>query len=457
MLKRILIVDDDRSMCEALEADLEGRGFQVTWHVTAEQAFAAARDGEFDVVLTDLRMSGMNGIELCDRIAANRPDLPVIVMTAFGSLDSAVEAIRAGAYDFITKPIEMDMLALTLERAVRHRALQEEVRLLSDVVEKSRRFDDLLGTSPAMQEVYDQLARVAQTDVTVLITGETGTGKELAARSLHKRGPRHGGPFVAVNCSAVPDALLESELFGHVSGAFTDARTDRTGLFRQAQGGTLFLDEIGELSLPLQPKILRALEERAIRPVGSSEEISVDVRLIAATNRDLEAAVDEKRFRDDLLFRINVVHLPLPPLRARGSDVLLLGQHFVSQFAARLDKRVTGISRSVAEKLLNYDWPGNVRELRNAIERGVALTTHEELTVEDLPEKIRNYRMSQIVPQTHDPAELLSMEEVERRYIQHVLRAVGGNKAQAARVLGFDRRTLYRKLERFTELGGEPS
>jgi len=289
---------------------------------------------------------------------------------------------------------------------------------------------------------------VAATDASVLITGESGTGKELVARSLHARSDRSDHPFVAINCSAMPENLLESELFGHVRGAFTDAKTERPGLFRQAEGGTLLLDEIGELSLALQPKVLRALEERKVRPVGGSGEIPVDVRLIAATNRDLEAAVQEKRFREDLYFRINVVQLHLPPLRARGSDVLLLAQHFLEQIAARFGKPVTGISHNVAEKLLAYDWPGNVRELRNAMERAVALTNYEQLAVEDLPERIRDYRTSRLVLDGADPSELLPMEEVERRYIRHVLKAVGGNKTLAAQALGLDRKTLYRKLQR---------
>jgi two-component system response regulator HydG len=457
MGKRILVVDDDRSLCETIEADMTPRGFEVAWRVTAEEAFADLASGAFDAVLTDLRMPGMDGIELCDRITANYPDVPVVVATAFGSLDTAIEAIRAGAYDFVTKPIELDVLALALERAVRHRALQHKVQVLSEVVEQSKRFGELLGVSPVMQGIYDKLARVAETDVTVLITGESGTGKELAARALHDKGPRCDGPFVAINCSAVPESLLESELFGHVRGAFTDAKTDNEGLFRQAQGGTLFLDEIADLSLALQPKVLRALEERVVRPVGSSQEFPIDLRLIAATNHDIESDVEEGRFREDLFFRINVVQIVLPPLRSRGSDILLLAQHFAEELAARFGKPVEGISQATAEKLLDYDWPGNVRELRNAMERAVALTRYRELSVDDLPERIRDYRTSRVLVESNDPAELLTMGEVERRYIQHVLQATGGNKTLAACVLGLDRKTLYRKLERYAEQGEAPS
>ena len=448
MTGRMLLVDDDRDFCEMVDSELRSRGMDVVWQTKAEPAFQMLRDQEFDVVVTDLRMPSMTGIELCDRIVTNRPDVPVIVITAFGSLDSAVQAIRAGAYDFVTKPVDMNILALAVDRAVRHRALQKKVKVLSEAVEQSRRFDDMLGASAAMQELYSQMNRMAATDASVLITGESGTGKELVARSLHARSDRSDHPFVAINCSAMPENLLESELFGHARGAFTDAKTERPGLFRQAEGGTLLLDEIGELSLALQPKILRALEERKVRPVGGAGEMPVDVRLIAATNRDLESAVQEKRFREDLYFRINVVQLHLPPLRARGSDVLLLAQHFLEQIAARFGKPVTGISHNVAEKLLAYDWPGNVRELRNAMERAVALTNYEQLAVEDLPERIRDYRTSRLVLDGADPSELLPMEEVERRYIRHVLKAVGENKTLAAQALGLDRKTLYRKLHK---------
>jgi two-component system response regulator HydG len=289
----------------------------------------------------------------------------------------------------------------------------------------------------------------------VLITGETGTGKEVVARALHRRGRRRERPFVAVNCAAMPEPLLESELFGHARGAFTDARTARTGLFVQAHGGTLFLDEIADLPLGLQPKLLRALQERTVRPVGADAVVPFDVRLVTATNRDLESAVEERRFREDLYFRINVIHIELPPLRARGSDVLLLAQHYVDHYAARSGKRVTGLSPAAAERLLTYAWPGNVRELQNCVERAVALTQYERIAVDDLPEKIRSYRRSHVLVASDDPSELVPMEEVERRYVLRVIEAVGGNKTLAARILGFDRKTLYRKLERYDASGGE--
>jgi len=322
------------------------------------------------------------------------------------------------------------------------------VTRLRNAVEASRRFEDLLGASPAMRRVYDLLDRIVDADTSVLISGESGTGKELVAQALHRRGARRDGPFVAVNCAALPEALLESELFGHTRGAFTDARAARTGLLAQATGGTLFLDEIGELPLGLQPKLLRALQERMVRPVGGDTEVPFDARLITATNRDLETAVEERRFRDDLFFRINVIQIDLPPLRARGGDVLLLAQHFVDHFARRAGKEVRGLSPPAAEALLAYAWPGNVRELQNCIERAVALTRYEQIALDDLPDKVRSYRPSYVVLAADDPSELVPMEEVERRYIQRVMHAVGGNKTLAARVLGFDRKTLYRKLDR---------
>jgi two-component system response regulator HydG len=305
--------------------------------------------------------------------------------------------------------------------------------------------------------LYDQLARIADSEASVLITGESGTGKELVAKALHRRSRRADKPFVAVNCAALPDTLLESELFGHAKGAFTDAQAARKGLFVQAEGGTLLFDEIGEMPLAMQAKLLRALEEGKVRPVGGETEVSFDARIIAATNRDLESAVEEGRFREDLFFRVNVIHIELPPLRSRGTDTLLLAQHFLEQFAARSGKEVVGLSKPVAERLLAYTWPGNVRELRNAVERAVALARYDKLAVEDLPEKIRDYQSSQVFVAGTDPAELVPLEEVERRYILHVLDSVDGNKTLAARTLGLDRKTLYRKLQQYgaTDGGGE--
>jgi len=462
MSGKILIVDDEQAMCELLEADLQLRGFEITWHTSALSALQDVKKESYDAVLTDLNMPGTNGIELCKEIVTNRSDIPVVMMTAFGSLESAIDAIRAGAYDFVTKPIEMDLLSMTLTRAVRHRQLEEKIKFLKEAVARTERFGDILGTSPAMQELFDQLQRIADSETSVLITGESGTGKELVARAIHRQSRRSEKPFVAVNCAALPDSLLESELFGHAAGAFTDARGERKGLLFQAEGGTLLLDEVGELPLAVQPKLLRALEENQMRPVGSDSEIPFDVRILTATNRDLETAIEEGRFREDLYFRINVIQCDLPPLRARSTDTLILAKSFLEMFASRAGKKVTDISKGVAEKLLAYNWPGNVRELRNVIERAVALTRYDRLSVEDLPEKIRDFQGSQVFIGGNDPTEMVALEEIERRYIQHVLDAVGSNKTMAARILGLDRKTLYRKLRQYqssqeTETGNEPT
>ena len=449
MSGRVLIVDDDASMGEMLRTHLVKRGYEVTVHGTGEEAFEALRSADFDVVVTDVRMRGMGGLDLCERVVADRPDVPVVVITAFGSLDTAIAAIRSGAYDFVPKPFEIEQLVIALRRAVQHRTLRNEVTRLREAMSSGGAAGSLIGESAAIRGVHELIGRVAESESSVLVTGESGTGKELVASALHRHSRRRGGPFVAVNCAAVPEPLLESELFGHARGAFTDARTSRAGLFLQAQGGTLFLDEIGEMPLGLQPKLLRALQERTVRPVGADGEVPFDARVVAATNRDVESAVAERRFREDLYYRINVIHIDLPPLRARGNDVLLLAQHFLERQAATAGKRIAGISAAAAERLVAYAWPGNVRELQNCIERAVALARYDELVVEDLPDKVRSYRRSHVVVAGDDPSELATMEEVERRYIQRVLEAVGGNKTMAARVLGFDRTTLYRKLDRY--------
>jgi two-component system response regulator HydG len=395
----------------------------------------------------------MNGIELCDRIVAAHPDLPVVILTAHGTIDAAVAALRVRAHDFLTKPPDIDALVATVRRAVRNRRLGEEVRVLDGArAAAATPFEGMIGSSHPMREVIQLLGRVASVEASVLVSGESGTGKELAARALHERSARRAGPFVAVNCAAIPDTLLESELFGHAKGAFTDARADRAGLFERAKGGTIFLDEIGDLQLSLQPKLLRALQERVIRPVGADREVAVDVRLIAATNTDLSSAVEKRRFRADLFYRVNVIEVRLPPLRDRGNDVLLLAQHFVSQFAGRMGRSVVGVTPPFAAKLTGYSWPGNVRELANVIERAVALTRSSHLEAEDLPPHVRSPDTTQVVQVSRATEDLVPLEEIERRYIRRVLDATGGNKTLAAQILGVHRRTLYRKdLERAPE------
>lgn len=451
MKGHILLIDDERSMVDLLETDLALRGYRVTGFNSSAAALDALPATDAQVVLTDFHMPGINGLQLCERVVANRPDIPVVVMTAFGSMETAIEAIRVGAWDFVTKPVEMELLAVVIDRAVRHHNLQEEVRRLSDRPEPANQFEELIGASSAMQKLFDQIRKIAPTTANVLITGESGTGKELVARAIHRHSPRKDGPFVGINCAAIPENLLESELFGHAKGAFTDARTERKGLFQQAQGGTLFLDEIGDFPLNLQAKLLRAMEQRMVRPVGGDREVEFDARILTATNRDLEAAVEDGRYREDFYFRINVIQLELPPLRSRGNDALLIARFLLQTFARQMHKSVTDFQSSVAERFLNYDWPGNVRELRNVLERAVALTEFEKLIVDDLPERIRDYRQSTFRIDTTNPAELQTLEAVEQQYIQRVLESVKGNRTEAARILGVDRKTLYRRLKQSEE------
>ncbi len=449
MTKRVLIVDDDRNLCETLQAALQKRSFEVAWRTNAVQALEAVQEQEFDCVLTDLKLGEDNGLTVCERIVANRPNTPVIVITAYGSMESAVGALRVGAHDYITKPVDIAALGMTVERAIQHRELREEVRRLRQEVQRFRGDERLIGQSTSMKHVFEMITRVSPSEATALIMGDSGTGKELVARAIHEESERRNGPFVAINCAAVPPTLLESELFGHVRGAFTDAKRGRDGLFVQATGGTLFLDEIGELPLEMQPKLLRAIQERKVRPVGGNTEVPIDVRIIAATNRDLEADVNEGRFREDLFYRINVVTIAVPPLRNRDNDVLLLAQRFIDDCSSRVGKKVVGLSSAAAKRLLDYDWPGNVRELENCMERAVTLTTFDRITLDDLPEKIRSYESSRLVIPDEDPATMPTIEELERSYVHQVLKAVGGNKTHAAQVLGVDRRTLYRKLEKY--------
>ncbi|MES1186613.1 MAG: sigma-54 dependent transcriptional regulator [Myxococcales bacterium] len=442
---KILVADDDREMCELAEAALSPRGYGVSWRLSPEAALAQLDNEDFSVLLVDIHMEGMSGLDLCRTALAKRPDLVVIVMTGFGTLEHAIGAMRAGAYDFITKPVSMDALALTIDRAVRYRAMTDELQRLRRRVDEHE-LPNVIGDSDAMRRMADIVSRVAETDANVLITGESGTGKELVARALHERSGRRG-PFLAINCAAVPETLLENELFGHARGAFTDARTARTGLFVEANQGTLFLDEVGEMPLGMQAKLLRALQERKVRPLGATQEVPFDARIVTATNRDLEGEVTAKRFREDLYYRINVVRVDVPPLRRRGNDALLLAQYFLDRAGQRSGKSVSRLGRAVADRIMGYDWPGNVRELENCIERAVALARFDEITIDDLPAKIREHRPMEVYEENEDPKQLPSMEVVEERYIRKVLAAVGGNKTLAAKILGFDRRTLYRKLK----------
>jgi DNA-binding NtrC family response regulator len=448
LIGRILVIDDDLALGELLDEDLSRRGHQVWARQSVADAREILHEQEIDIVLTDLNMPGTSGIDFCAEVNENRPDLPVVIMTAFGSLETAIAALRAGAYDFVTKPVDLDLLSISLMRALQHRHLQEKVRLLKDQVRRQQPDDELLGDSASLGEVKQQILRVADLDISVLISGESGTGKELVARALHRQSQRADGPFVAINCAALPESLLESELFGHVKGAFTDAREARKGLFVEACGGTLLLDEIAELPLALQPKLLRVLEDHKVRALGGSHEIDCDVRILASSHCNLEEAVADGTFRSDLYYRLNVIQLELPPLRERGNDILLLAQSFISQLAPRFNKSVTAIAQPAAACLLAYHWPGNVRELRNVIERALALSLHDQLTMEDLPEQVKHRGGDAPIPAgLTDNGRILTLEDMEQRYIHQVLDQLDGNRTLAARLLGVDRKTLYRKLK----------
>ncbi|MGE0869957.1 MAG: sigma-54-dependent transcriptional regulator [Kofleriaceae bacterium] len=445
MKAELLVVDDDVDTSEMLRDLLIERGYSVEVCRSAEAAIERIRHQDFDVVITDVRMDGASGLTLCQQISEQHPDVLTIVMTGHSSVDVAVSAIRAGAYDFVLKPATIDAIAVAVARAVEHRSLRLEVKRLRRRAADS--IGGILGSSQAIRELGEMIDQVADTGATVLITGESGTGKELVARAIHDRSQHKDQPFVAINCAAMPASLLESELFGHIKGAFTDAKRSRSGLFLQAQGGTIFLDEIGEMPLEMQAKLLRVLQERTVRPVGGDTEVAFTARVITATNRDLEHEVEERRFREDLYYRINVVHVPVPPLRARQGDVLELAHAFVRRIAERTGKAVEGLMPETAQRLIDYDWPGNVRELENCIERAVALARTSELTVDNLPDKIRNHRSSRLVIDGDDPSELITLAEMERRYVHRVLAACGGNKTHAAKILGIDRRSLYRRLD----------
>ncbi len=469
---KVLVVEDQEAMRKLLEDYLQQHGFLVTCSESADaalQRMGIAPEGSegasgfpfdsedqrssdetadpgFDVVLTDVRMPGMDGLQFCRILQQRFPKLPVIVMTAYGSMDTAIQALRSGAFDFVTKPVELELLKASLSRASETSLLRRQVRLLESQ-SAAKQFAELHGQSDAIMRLKEQLSHVVDSTASVLLSGESGTGKEVVARALHSRSDRTEQPFIAVNCAALPESLLESELFGHVKGAFTDAREDRKGLFLQADRGTLFLDEIGEMPLEMQPKLLRAIEQKTVRPVGGRQEYPFDVRLISATNRDLQEEIEAKRFREDLFYRINVLEINIPPLRIRGMDVLLLANHFLKDFAAKASKPITGFTEAAAQKLLHYDWPGNVRELRNVVERAVVLSRNSEIAVDLLPEKIVKHKSSQLVIGDQDNQPLASLDSIAQRYIRYVLDRTDGNKTEAARVLGLDRKTLYRKLK----------
>ncbi len=445
-LTSILVVDQDVEFATLVRDGLRQRKYAAEAVHSAQDALSYLERTAVDIVVAHVHLREVSGLELVSRLRDRQSEVLGIVVTSHGSMETAVEAIRAGAYDFISKPFTIATLDIAIQRAVAYQTLRREVHDLRIAVAATQPVATIVGDSPAIREVTSMIHRVAESSATVLITGESGTGKELVARAIHERSDRKHLPFVAINCGALPPALLESELFGHVRGAFTDARQTRKGLFVQAGDGTLFLDEIGEMPIEMQVKLLRVLQERTLRPVGGDEEVAFGARLITATNRDLETEVEEKRFREDLFYRINVVNIAVPPLRARPGDLLALVAYFVQKIAARTGKPIATVTDEAARKMVTYDWPGNVRELENCVERTMAMGRLNQITVADLPDKVRDHKQVETVTATGMPGELITLDEIERRYVRQVLLATNNNKTDAARILGIDRRSLYRRL-----------
>ena len=454
---QLLVVDDDAAMRDFLSESLMDEGYRVDVAAGGRAGIERVRAGGVDLVVTDVKMPDMDGLDMLAEIRApatgdvNPPH--VVVITAFGSIETAKRALKLGAHDYITKPFEIDDLLVAVEKALDERTLRREVARLRKEVARPYRFENIIGKSAPMQDVFALIRRLSGSSANVLITGESGTGKELVARALHFNSPRAKKQFVAVNCAAIPDTLLESELFGYKRGAFTDARTDRQGMFVEADGGTIFLDEIGDLTPQLQAKLLRVLQERELRPLGAARPEKVDVRVLSATNRDLAQRMREGAFREDLFYRLNVIEVMLPPLRDRAEDVLPLSEHFLIEAAARSGKRISAFTQAALKILLAYPWPGNVRELENVIERAVALAEGDQIGPDDLPSQVRERRSADVLAGAL--ARGLTLAELEREYISRVLQAEGGNKTRAAQRLGLDRKTLYRKLEEYGRAPGE--
>ncbi len=443
----ILVVDDDLAHRTMLRTLLASWGYEVSEADDGSTAVEAVHRQPFDLVLMDIRMIHLSGIEALGEIKAFNPAIPVILMTAYASVETAVEALKKGAYDYLTKPLDFDELKLAIARAMEHSRLKEENRRLRESL--GLQFDrrNLIGRSAVMTRLLETVAQVAPSEATVLITGESGTGKEVIAGAIHYNSSRREGPFIKINCAAIPETLLESELFGHEKGAFTGADRRREGKFRQADGGSIFLDEVSEMSLAMQVRLLRVLQEREITRVGGEEVIRVNVRVITATNRDLAAAIEAGRFRKDLFYRLNVVTLHVPPLRERKDDIPPLAEHFLKMFAEKNRKRVRGFTPQAMDRLLRYDWPGNVRELMNTVERGVVLTRSEYIDEGELTPVLLKKPEGETILPAEVPA--ASLEALEKATILKTLDQTGGNKSEAARRLGITRRTLHQKLKKY--------
>jgi len=442
----LLVADDDPGLRESLERTLTREGYRVVLASDGRAALERVQAGGVDLIVTDLRMPGLTGLELLRAAKAIMPDVDVILLTAFGTVEEAVKAMKDGAYDFLTKPFRREQLIKLVDKALERRDLIEQNKELKKQLEDIRAKGQMIGSSPAYRRMLSLVEQVADSSATILIQGESGAGKELVARTIHERSGRRAGPFVAVNCAALPETLLESELFGYEKGAFTGAAGRKEGRFELANGGTLFLDEVADLSLVTQPKILRMLQEGEFERLGGTRTLQVDVRIVAATNQDLAEMVKEKRFREDLYYRLNVITVRVPPLRERHEDIRLLAQHYLRVYAAKNGRKLESFSNEALERLESYKWPGNVRELENLIERTVLLARKDRIDAEDLPEEVAGVKR----PPRDAILELVGtpLAEIEQRLLDETLRITGGNKTQAAKLLGIDVRTVARKLER---------
>lgn len=452
----ILVVDDDLSMRELLSFMLGREGYRVETASGGKEALAVLKERGFDLLLCDIRLGDISGLEVLKAARELHPGAVVIMISAFASTETAVEAMNLGAYDYVPKPFNKDELLETVEKALELRTVEKEKETLEGELRRSLHFGKIVGVSPAMQHIYKMIAQVARTRSNVLITGESGTGKELIARAIHDESDRRDKPFVAINCGGIPETLMESELFGHKKGAFTGATQDKAGFFQEAHRGTIFLDEIGELSLPIQVKLLRALQERVIRPVGGAEDVAVDIRIISATNKQLEKEVIAGNFREDLFYRINVIEIKVPPLRERKADIRPLAQHFLEKYAREMGKEIRKLSSYALDMLLKYDFPGNVRELENLMERSVALSSTNIILPDSLALSVHKRRWIEgIKDRRFDLDEVAKgvaldaiLEEIERAYLKKALEVANGNKNRAAELLGISLRSIRYRLEK---------
>ena len=461
---RILIVDDEQEMRSLIEDYLNKEGYEAICSPSAFEALESLapggmlgpeRDqGNIDLIISDIKMPKMDGLEFASRLQTLRPEIPIILITAFGSIETAIEAMKRGAFHYIVKPFKLAEMGVNVDRAMEHRKLQRDNTALRDEVKKSWNMGSVIGKSAAMKAVFDLVGRVSQATANVLVTGESGTGKEMVARAIHQQGPRSKKPFVAINCTAIPESLLESELFGHAKGSFTGAVTRKRGLFEEAEGGTLFLDEIGDMNVLLQSKLLRVIQEKKVRSVGDNVDRPVDVRIIAATHKDLKAAIKDGRFREDLYYRLSVIPIVIPPLRHRQEDIPILADYFLKKYSATNNSSVRGFSKRAVSKLMGLKWEGNVRELENVVERAVVLSVGALIDDSDIPSPETTSAETFFGNATGD---FPTLEQLERRYIEMIMEKTAGRKDKASQILGINRRTLYRKGREYGMMSADSS